>query len=176
MTDASLASRFAALPEERRKKILAALSPRERERLEYTWEWWARPKQLEPPGDWRVWLMLSGRGSGKALAIDTPIPTPKGWTTMGELQVGDEVFDEQGRPCRVTFATDVMHGHDCYDVVFSDGESITADADHQWLTWSHEARRRLSRNAGRVTGQASSRRRRSGGACSSVAREESART
>lgn len=61
----SLAERFALLPERRRAKILAALSPRERAALEYTWEFWARPKQLEPAGDWRVWLVCAGRGFGK---------------------------------------------------------------------------------------------------------------
>src|SRR4051794_12528489 len=28
-------------------------------------------------------------GHGKALSLDTPIPTPSGWSTMGNLQVGD---------------------------------------------------------------------------------------
>src|SRR5689334_12644550 len=37
----------------------------------------------------------------KALALDTPIATPGGWSTMGDLVVGDEVFDETGRPTRV---------------------------------------------------------------------------
>ena len=66
MTDQSLAERFAGLPEARRKRILASLSERERAALEYCWEFWARPKQLEPAGDWRVWLLLSGRGYGKS--------------------------------------------------------------------------------------------------------------
>jgi phage terminase large subunit-like protein len=65
MTERSLAERFAALPEPRRKKILASLSARERAELEYTWAFWARPKQLEPPGDWRVWMLCAGRGFGK---------------------------------------------------------------------------------------------------------------
>jgi len=29
------------------------------------WEFWARPEQLEPPGDWTFWLILAGRGFGK---------------------------------------------------------------------------------------------------------------
>ena len=33
--------------------------------------------------------------NGKQLALDTPIPTPDGWKQMGELCVGDRVFDEQ---------------------------------------------------------------------------------
>lgn len=31
----------------------------------YDWTVWARPAQLAPPGDWRVWLILAGRGFGK---------------------------------------------------------------------------------------------------------------
>jgi len=31
----------------------------------YDWEGHARPKQLPPPGDWRVWLIRTGRGWGK---------------------------------------------------------------------------------------------------------------
>ena len=83
-------------------------------------------------------VIIAGRPSmGKALALDTPVPTPDGWTTMGELRVGDQVFDEQGRPCTVVFATPVMYDHDCFEVVFSDGETILADADHQWSVWDH---------------------------------------
>ncbi len=29
------------------------------------WSSWARPEQLPPPGDWRTWLVLAGRGFGK---------------------------------------------------------------------------------------------------------------
>jgi hypothetical protein len=36
----------------------------------------------------------SGHKCGKALALDTPIPTPAGWSIQGELRVGDQVFDE----------------------------------------------------------------------------------
>jgi replicative DNA helicase len=71
---------------------------------------------------------------GKALALDTPLPTPTGWTTMGDVQVGDELYDAQGHPTTVVAATDVMHDRRCYEVVFSDGSTIVADAQHQWLT------------------------------------------
>ena len=62
----SLAARFAGLPAPHRKKILSALTPKERQRLEYAWEFWARPNQLAPAGNWRTWLILSGRGWGKS--------------------------------------------------------------------------------------------------------------
>jgi replicative DNA helicase len=71
---------------------------------------------------------------GKALALDTPLPTPTGWTTMGEVQVGDELYDAQGRPTKVVAATDVMVDRPCFEVQFSDGSVIVADAEHQWLT------------------------------------------
>ena len=81
---------------------------------------------------------------GKALALDTPLPTPTGWTTMGEVQVGDYLIGADGRPARVLAATGVMHGRPCFEVEFSDGALITADADHQWRTTTRASRRRRS--------------------------------
>jgi replicative DNA helicase len=78
---------------------------------------------------------------GKALALDTPLPTPAGWTTMGEVSVGDQLLGADGRPVTVVAATEVMHGRPCYEVEFSDGEIIVADGQHQWLTWTRRARR-----------------------------------
>jgi predicted phage terminase large subunit-like protein len=77
-----------------------------------------------------------GRGVGKALALNTPIPTPAGWTTMGQIQVGDTVLDEHGSPCRVIAATEVMRERPCYAVRFSSGETVVADAQHEWVTVS----------------------------------------
>ncbi|HEV3225641.1 MAG TPA: replicative DNA helicase [Acidimicrobiales bacterium] len=75
---------------------------------------------------------------GKALSLDTPIPTPSGWTTMGDLQVGDQVLDDQGQPCAVTYATPIQLDRQCYEVAFDDGSVIVADADHQWFGIPHE--------------------------------------
>jgi len=79
-------------------------------------------------------IVEAATGTGKALDVDTPIPTPTGWKRMGDLVSGDFVFDEQGHPTRVTAAFDVMHDRTCYEVVFSDGSSIVADAEHEWAT------------------------------------------
>ena len=73
---------------------------------------------------------------GKALALDTPLPTPTGWTTMGEVRVGDHLIGADGKPTQVVAATEVMHGRPCYEVEFDDGEVIVADENHQWLTWN----------------------------------------
>ena len=82
---------------------------------------------------------------GKALALDTPLPTPDGWTTMGEVEVDDELIGADGRPTRVVAATGVMVGRPCYEVEFSDGTVIVADAEHQWLTDTRASRRSCSR-------------------------------
>jgi replicative DNA helicase len=78
---------------------------------------------------------------GKALALDTPLPTPSGWTTMGEVAVGELLLGGDGRPTRVTRATDVMMGRPCFEVEFSDGSVIVADAEHQWLTDTRASRK-----------------------------------
>ena len=78
---------------------------------------------------------------GKALALDTPLATPRGWTTMGEVAVGDQLLGADGRQVTVVAATEVMNGRPCYEVEFSDGEIIVADGQHQWLTWTRAARR-----------------------------------
>jgi replicative DNA helicase len=75
---------------------------------------------------------------GKALALDTPLPTPSGWTTMGEVQVGDSLIGADGRPTTVIAATPVLRGRPCYEVEFDDGTIIVADAAHQWLTETHD--------------------------------------
>ena len=75
---------------------------------------------------------MKGTQLGAALSLDTPIPTPKGWATMGDIKVGDIVFDEKGKQCEVLFVTDIMEGHDCYEITFSDGTKIKADKEHQW--------------------------------------------
>ena len=92
---------------------------------------WVIPGMLEH-GDR---LILTGEeGLGKALALDTPVPTPAGWSTMGTLTVGSEVFAPDGSVSRVVAATDVMRDRPCYLVRFEGGAEITADAQHMWVT------------------------------------------
>ncbi len=86
-------------------------------------------------------IVAARPGVGKALALDTLLPTPTGWTTMGDVAVGDELLGADGRPTRVVAATDVMLGRPCYEVEFSDGTVIVADAEHQWLTETRASRK-----------------------------------
>ncbi|MGZ4482043.1 MAG: replicative DNA helicase, partial [Gaiellales bacterium] len=85
---------------------------------------------------------------GKALALDTPLPTPDGWTTMGDVAVGQQVIGADGRPTTVVAATDIMRGRPCYEVSFSDGTTLVADALHGWLTETRASRK--SEQAARV--------------------------
>ena len=132
--------------------FLDLLDDRQLEEFHYDWRIWGRDKQLAPEGNWSEWLLLCGRGFGKALDLSTPIPTPSGWVTMGTIKTGDIVFDENGKPCRVVKAHDVLHNRDCYRVVFSDGSEIIADGDHLWATETASDRKAARRGNPRPMG------------------------
>ncbi|MGN6522109.1 MAG: DnaB-like helicase N-terminal domain-containing protein, partial [Actinomycetes bacterium] len=93
---------------------------------------------------------------GKALALDTPLATPTGWTTMGQVAVGEFVIGSDGRPTRVVAATEVMIDRPCYEVEFSDGSVLVADEQHQWLTQSRAERRKKRMGSVRTTGELAS--------------------
>ena len=87
-------------------------------------------------------IILAARPAlGKALALDTPIATPSGWITMGDIRPGDDVLDEQGRPTRVVAISETWHDRPCYRVTFSDGSSLVADEQHEWLTQTRASRK-----------------------------------
>lgn len=78
------------------------------------------------------------RKNGKELAVDTPIPTPNGFTPIGDLKVGDTVFDKDGKQCKVTFVADRRVPERTYKVTFSSGCEVLAGADHQWHVFSRK--------------------------------------
>jgi deoxycytidine triphosphate deaminase len=84
---------------------------------------------------------LVARLEGKALALDTEVPTTEGWKKMGDLEIGDLVFDEDGFPTVVLSTTPPMEGRPCREVVFSDGTTVIADVAHQWRTIDKRGRR-----------------------------------
>jgi hypothetical protein len=84
-------------------------------------------------------------GGGKGLALDTPLPTPTGWTTMGAVVVGDTLLDEAGRPCAVTAVSDVAH-RSCYRLTFDDGSTLVADDVHRWVTFDAKELAALTRH------------------------------
>lgn len=86
-------------------------------------------------------LLIAPPGSGKLLPLDTPIPTPDGWTTMGELAPGDMVLGQDGKPTKVSYVSEVEDTPELYELYFSDGSTQIACADHQWRVddWSGES-------------------------------------
>lgn len=126
------------------KQFLDALSPGARKGLLSSWSWRARPGQRWVAGPELVTDHQAGRGWGKALALDTPLPTPEGWTTMGCVQVGDQLLDEQGKTCTVT-GTFEVDAREAWRLWFSDGAHIDACGDHLWVTLDALERKRLNR-------------------------------
>lgn len=67
----------------------------------------------------------------KGLALDTRLPTPSGWTTMGDVQEGDKVFGADGKPCTVIGKSQIKQ-IPCYELTFCDGSTIVCDEEHLW--------------------------------------------
>ena len=72
--------------------------------------------------------------------MDTPLLTPDGWTTMGEIKTGDLVYGADGATCTVLHAHEVLNDRKCYKVIFDNGEEIVADSEHLWYTESRQER------------------------------------
>lgn len=70
-------------------------------------------------------------GDFKGLALDTPIPTINGWSTIAEVKEGDTIFDKNGNPTKILHKSSI-HLNPCYKIIFDNGDSITADHEHKW--------------------------------------------
>ena len=68
MTPQITAQTLRELPDAEVAAALKQLGPEKTEELQHSWEFWARPEQLEPKGNWNVWVALAGRGWGKTRA------------------------------------------------------------------------------------------------------------
>lgn len=76
-------------------------------------------------------LITAQEKVGKGLALDTPLPTPTGWTTVGELKVGDTLLTPGGSPTTVTYLSPIVERLN-YRITFSDKTSIVSDDVHRW--------------------------------------------
>ena len=83
------------------------------------------------PASGRVSQAFGKPSSGKGHTPDTPIPTPEGMKTIGDLKVGDYVFDRFGKPTKVL---GIYHRGkmDLYKVTLQDNSSVTVSKDHIW--------------------------------------------
>lgn len=66
------------------------------------------------------------------LALDTPVVVPNGWKNLGDLKVGDYVYDERGKPCHVIGLSPIFINRKCYRITFSNGDSVVSDSEHKW--------------------------------------------
>lgn len=78
------------------------------------------------------WVSDWSEMAKKGLALDTPIPTPDGWSTMKDITVGQRVFDMHGKPTFV-IAKSPIKRIQCFRVNFTNGDSIVCDDEHRWL-------------------------------------------
>ncbi len=70
------------LPPQELAKWAAELTNEQAYVLGYDWDFWARPDQRLPPGDWWVWLILAGRGYGKTR---TGAETVRAWVKTADM-------------------------------------------------------------------------------------------
>jgi len=90
-------------------------------------------------------VLVCGRRSGKLLDICLPILTTKGWSTMGQLKVGDYVFAPDGSPTKIIAKSDIDYDEQAYEMHFSNSDVIIAGANHEWVTLTKPQRKNVSR-------------------------------
>lgn len=66
----------------------------------------------------------------KGLALPTPLPTPTGWTTMGDVAVGDQLLGTDGNPVTVVNKSQIHHDRPCYLLTFTNGDTLHCDNVH----------------------------------------------
>ena len=66
--DRSTMERIALLPPHERLCLLRGLSLKQIEEMVSCWTCWARDGQRPPESEWRIWLLMAGRGYGKTKA------------------------------------------------------------------------------------------------------------
>lgn len=77
-------------------------------------------------------LILHSAHEFKDLDVRTPVLATRGWTTMGELRDGDEVYAPDGTPTKVVHAHPWLYDSRCYRVRLADGQELVAGAEHLW--------------------------------------------
>ncbi len=140
-------SKLTELPPEVKAPLVEAVAERTS-----NWRWVPNPgPQTEAYFSPADELFYGGQaGGGKELDDNTPVPVPlstdpSGFKRHGDLKAGDEVYSPSGKAIEVLWVKPVDHKPDAYAVEFDTGETIVADADHLWFTWTDQERDRLIR-------------------------------
>lgn len=108
---------------------------------------WSKQRDiLESVRDNRRTAVKSCHDVGKLLSLNTRIPTPTGWTTIGKVRPGDLVYGEGGEPVRVTWVSRKQTPERAYSVIFDDGQRVIAADTHQWQVSDFRSRARNVRD------------------------------
>lgn len=91
-------------------------------------------------------MLIGSRGLGKAGKLDEKIRTQNGWTTLGDVKVGDKVYGSDGNLTNVTYKTEPMFGLEFYKVTLRDGRSVEVCEDHLWKVWDKNKNRKTQNN------------------------------
>ena len=97
-------------------------------------------KSAEMRGETLDHILLSAEsGFGKAQPVDTIVPTPDGYKKLGELKIGDYVFDRCGNPTEVLgiFPQGEL---DTYKVTLADGRFTYCNNEHLWSVYTKSAK------------------------------------
>ena len=84
------------------------------------------------------------RKNGKAISLDSEIPTPNGWKLMRDIHKGDYVFGQDGQPSLVLYESEIFK-KDMFAVTFDDNSVVKASADHIWTVQTKDSRRTSKR-------------------------------
>lgn len=68
----------------------------------------------------------------KGFSLDTPIATNEGWKTIGELNVGDLIFDGNGDLTKIKKISPI-HYNPCYKITFDSNDELICDHEHKWV-------------------------------------------
>ena len=85
----------------------------------------------------KMYLRSAGTSVGKAAPNYTKIPTPNGWTTVGEIKVGDYLFDRHGKPTKVLAVYPQKEKKQVYKVYFKSGRIAECCNEHLWSYYSN---------------------------------------
>jgi superfamily II DNA or RNA helicase len=84
-------------------------------------------------------FLKAGAGSGKEQPLYSKILTPTGWTTMGEVSVGDKVISMTGKPTKV-LGVYPQGVKDVFRLHFTDGSTADCGIEHLWLAKTKRAK------------------------------------
>lgn len=75
---------------------------------------------------------IDAQATFKGLALDTPILTDCGFKLMGEIKIGDVLYDRHFKPTAVV-AKSETHYNPCYKIMFDNFQTVVADHEHRWV-------------------------------------------